>query len=130
MPHKIENGESCVVITYGMGVYWALNAAKSFPGAVEIIDLRTLYPLDEALVFAAVKKHGKALVLTEEQLLNSFAEALASRISQACFRYLDGPVQTMGAANLPAIPLNDHLEQLMLPTAEKVEARLAALLND
>ncbi len=129
MPHKIENGESCVVITYGMGVYWALNAAKHFPGAVEIIDLRTLYPLDEALVFAAVQKHGKALVLTEEQLLNSFAEALANRISQACFRYLDGPVQTMGAANLPAIPLNDQLEQQMLPTAEKVQVRLEALLN-
>ncbi len=129
MPHKVENGESCVVITYGMGVYWALNAAKQFPGAVEIIDLRTLYPLDEALVFAAVQKHGKALVLTEEQLLNSFAEALANRISQACFRYLDGPVETMGAANLPAVPLNDRLEQVMLPTAEKVQARLEALLN-
>lgn len=111
------------------GVYWALNAAKHFPGSVEIIDLRTLYPLDEELVFAAVQKHGKALVLTEEQLLNSFAEALANRISQACFRYLDGPVQTMGAANLPAIPLNDRLEQVMLPTAEKVQARLEALLN-
>lgn len=129
MPHKIEQGESCVVITYGMGVYWALNAAKHFPGAVEIIDLRSLYPLDEDLVFDAVKKHGKALVLTEEQLLNSFAEALANRISQACFRWLDGPVQTMGAANLPAIPLNDRLEQVMLPSAEKVQQKLSALLQ-
>lgn len=130
MPHKIEQGESCVVITYGMGVYWALNAAKQFPGAVEIIDLRTLNPVDEELCFEAVKRHGKALVLTEEQLQNSFAEALAARISQACFRWLDGPVQCMGAANLPAIPLNDRLEQQMLPSAEKVQARLAALLRD
>ena len=129
MPHKIEQGESCVVITYGMGVYWALNAAKHFPGAVEIVDLRTLNPVDEELCFAAVKRHGKALVLTEEQLQNSFAEALAARISQACFRWLDGPVQCMGAANLPAIPLNDRLEQQMLPSADKVQSKIAALLG-
>jgi 2-oxoisovalerate dehydrogenase E1 component len=68
--------------------------------------------------------------LTEEQLQNSFAEALAARISQACFRWLDGPVQCMGAANLPAIPLNDRLEQQMLPSADKVQAKIAALLRD
>ena len=128
MPHKIENGESCAVITYGMGVYWSLNAAKHFPGAVEIIDLRTLNPVDEELCFAAAQRHGKVLVLTEEQLQNSFAEALAHRISKACFRYLDAPVDAMGAENLPAIPLNDRLEQVMLPSAEKVQARLTALL--
>jgi 2-oxoisovalerate dehydrogenase E1 component len=61
-------------------------------------------------------------------LQNSFAEALAHRISKACFRYLDAPVDAMGAENLPAIPLNDRLEQVMLPSAEKVQARLAALL--
>jgi 2-oxoisovalerate dehydrogenase E1 component len=128
MPQKIENGESCAVITYGMGVYWSLNAAKHFPGAVEIIDLRTLNPVDEELCFAAAQRHGKVLVLTEEQLQNSFAEALAHRISKACFRYLDAPVDAMGAENLPAIPLNDRLEQVMLPSAEKVQARLTALL--
>jgi 2-oxoisovalerate dehydrogenase E1 component len=129
MPHKIENGESCVVITYGMGVYWALNAAKHFPGSVEIIDLRTLNPVDEELCRAAVERHGKALVLTEEQLQNSFAEALAHRLTKACFRYLDAPVDAMGAENLPAIPLNDRLEQVMLPTAEKVQVRLDTLLH-
>lgn len=129
MPHKIENGESCAVITYGMGVYWALNAAKHFPGSVEIIDLRTLNPVDEELCRTAVERHGKALVLTEEQLQNSFAEALAHRLTKACFRYLDAPVDAMGAENLPAIPLNDRLEQVMLPTAEKVQARLDALLH-
>lgn len=129
MPHKIEQGESCVLITYGMGVYWALNAAKHFPGAVEIIDLRTLSPVDEKLCIAAVKRHGKALVLTEEQLLNSFAEALAHRITRACFQFLDAPVEAMGAENLPAIPLNEHLEQLMLPTASKLQDRIAILLQ-
>ncbi|MFN3528677.1 MAG: thiamine pyrophosphate-dependent enzyme [Bacteroidia bacterium] len=129
MPHKIEMGESCVVITYGMGVYWALNAAKHFPGAIEIIDLRTLNPVDEELCREAIRRHGKALVLTEEQLQNSFAEALAHRLGKACFRFLDAPVDTMGAENLPAIPLNDRLEQVMLPTPDKVKLRLEALLQ-
>src|SRR5687767_13161294 len=79
---KISAGESAVVITYGMGVYWALEAAKSFPGQIEIIDLRTLYPLDWEAVSQSVTKHGRAFVLTEEPLLNSFAESLAGRISK------------------------------------------------
>ncbi len=108
---QVEAGNSLVVITYGMGVYWAMAAAKQFNGAVEIIDLRTLNPVDEDLVFASVKKHGKALVLTEETLRNSFAESLAARISKACFRYLDAPVETMGALDLPAVPLNMGLSK-------------------
>lgn len=128
-PEMIEGGESCVVITYGMGVHWARNASKHFPGQVEILDLRTLYPCDEEAVDAAVARHGRVLVLTEEQLLNSFAEALAGRISQRCFRLLDAPVQAMGAENLPAIAMNDGLEAEMLPTMEKVRARLEKLLG-
>jgi len=127
---KVNNGESCCVITYGMGVYWSKAAAKHFKGQVEIIDLRTLFPLDEELVFATVKKHGKCLILTEEQQNNSFAEALAGRISKACFKFLDAPVEVMGALNLPAVPMNMVLEQAMLPNAEKVAARLEALLAD
>ncbi|RYG50433.1 MAG: tungsten formylmethanofuran dehydrogenase, partial [Chitinophagaceae bacterium] len=71
----VQSGESCCIITYGMGVYWAKAASADFEGKVEIIDLRTLYPLDEELVFDTVRKHGKCLVLTEEQQNNSFAEA-------------------------------------------------------
>ncbi|HEY1023134.1 MAG TPA: transketolase C-terminal domain-containing protein, partial [Flavisolibacter sp.] len=122
------SGESVCVITYGMGVYWAKAAAKNFPGQVEIVDLRTLSPLDEELVFATVKKHGKCLVLTEEQQTNSFAEALAGRISKACFPWLDQPVDVLGALDLPAVPLNMGLEAAMLPNATKVQQRLEALL--
>ncbi len=125
---NVENGESCCIITYGMGVYWAKAAAKNFPGRVEVIDLRTLFPLDEELVFSTIKKHGKCLVLTEEQQNNSFAEALAGRISKACFRYLDAPVEVMGALNLPAVPMNVILEQAMLPNAAKVSERIRELL--
>lgn len=125
----VETGESCCVVTYGMGVYWAKAAAKSFAGKVEVVDLRTLFPLDEDLVFATVKKHGKCLIVTEEQQNNSFAEALAGRISKACFTYLDAPVEVLGAFNLPAVPLNIALEKAMLPNADKVLERIGQLLQ-
>jgi len=125
----IESGESCCVITYGMGVYWAKAAAMNFRGKIELIDLRTLFPLDEELLFESVKKHGKCLILTEEQQNNSFAEALAGRISKACFRYLDAPVEVMGALNIPAIPMNILLEDAVLPNAKKLSERLEQLLN-
>ncbi|HET6767679.1 MAG TPA: thiamine pyrophosphate-dependent enzyme [Chitinophagaceae bacterium] len=125
---KIKNGESCCIVTYGMGVYWAKAAAKKFPGQIEILDLRTLFPLDEEMIFASVKRHGKCLVLTEEQQNNSFAEALAGRIFKECFKWLDGPVEVLGAANIPAIPLNMNLENAVLPNAEKVSEKIKNLL--
>lgn len=125
---NVDEGSSLCIITYGMGVYWAKAAAKNFAGSIEVVDLRTLFPLDEALVMDTVRKHGKCLVLTEEQLNNSFAEALACRISQQCFTHLDAPVQTMGALNLPAVPMNTGLEAAMLPSAEKVANKLAEML--
>lgn len=127
---KVREGRSCCVITYGMGVHWAMEAAKQLEGAVEVIDLRTLFPLDEQLVYDTVRRHGKCLVLTEEQQLNSFAEALACRISLNCFKNLDAPVQVLGALNLPAVPMNVALEAAMLPDAGKVLALLRTLLSD
>jgi 2-oxoisovalerate dehydrogenase E1 component len=124
----ISNGESIAVITYGMGVYWAKAAARNLNGQIEIIDLRCLYPLDEELVFETVCRHGKCLVLTEEPQNNSFAEALAGRISKACFTSLDAAVEVLGALNVPAIPMNTILENEVLPNAMKVEERLRNLL--
>jgi 2-oxoisovalerate dehydrogenase E1 component len=127
---KIQQGESCCIITYGMGVYWACAAAAKYKDRVEVIDLRTLFPLDETLIFDTVKKHGKCLVLTEEQQTNSFAEALAARISRACFQWLDAPVHVLGALDVPAVPMNLHLEKAMLPNADKVAATLQSLLDN
>jgi 2-oxoisovalerate dehydrogenase E1 component len=126
---KIAEGSTAVVITYGMGVYWAKEASRAFEGRLEIIDLRTLNPIDWEAITLSVKKHGRAFVLTEEPLLNSFAESLAGRIQRECFRSLDAPVWTLGAANLPAVPLNVSLEKAMLPNAEKVRKALEELLN-
>ncbi|WP_216859138.1 alpha-ketoacid dehydrogenase subunit alpha/beta [Hymenobacter citatus] len=128
-PEQTRRGATCVVITYGMGVYWAKTASQQFPGRVEILDLRTLNPLDYAAVERAVRQHSKVLVLTEEPLLNSFAESLAGRIQRTCFQHLDAPVFTLGAANLPAVPLNVALENQMLPNAEKVAKTLGELLG-
>jgi 2-oxoisovalerate dehydrogenase E1 component len=125
----VEMGESCLVITWGMGVHWALNASKKHEGKVEILDLRTLEPLDWEAIAKGVKRHGKVLLLTEECLQNSFAESLAGRISFECFTDLDAPVHLLGAENTPAIPLNSTLEAAMLPNADKVAAKLEELLN-
>lgn len=125
----IEEGDSAVIVTYGMGVYWAKAAAKEFPGRVEIIDLRTLVPMDEAMVFNAARTHGRALVVTEEPITNSFAQALAGRISEACFTELDAPVRFIGSLDMPAIPMNSTLEAAMIPSAAKVSQALGDLLG-
>ncbi len=125
---RVEKGESVCIITYGMGVYWAKAAAELLPGQIEIMDLRTLYPLDESAIYAAVQRHGKVLVLSEEQQNNSFAEALSLRISNHCYHFLDAKVEVMGALNLPAVPINIGLEATMLPTAAKVVDRVHKLL--
>jgi 2-oxoisovalerate dehydrogenase E1 component len=128
-PEKVEAGESMVVITYGMGVHWSMNAAKEFDGRVSVIDLRTLNPLDTDTIFAAVKTHGKCLVVTEEPVNNTFAQSVAARIQENCFEYLDGPVRTIGSEDLPAIPLNSILEQTMIPSKEKVAKAMGELLG-
>lgn len=127
-PSSIRQGETVCVITYGMGVYWAKAAAEMHPGQVEVLDLRTLYPLDEEAIYDCTRKHGKVLVLTEEQQNNSFAEALSLRISNNCYHFLDAKVEVMGARNLPAVPINVALEAAMLPTALKVADRIGKLL--
>ncbi|WP_299273998.1 thiamine pyrophosphate-dependent enzyme [uncultured Psychroserpens sp.] len=128
---KQEDVETCTIVTYGMGVHWAYNASGELGmrDQIEIIDLRTLYPLDEDAIMNSVKKTGKCLVVTEEPSNNSFARALSGKIQEECFRYLDAPVMTIGSENMPAIPLNSTLEQTMIPSTEKVKAKIEVLLN-
>ena len=128
-PDKLRQGDTALVVTYGMGVHWAKVASREFPGQIEILDLRTLNPLDFEAVTAATRRHGKVLILTEEPLMNSFAESLAGRIQRHCFTALDAPVFTLGAANLPAIALNVELEKQMLPSAAKVAVALGELMR-
>ena len=126
---KIKAGESVVVVTYGRGVYWTLEAAQNFPGQVEIIDLRTLSPWDEDMVFEAVHKHSKCVLVTEESCEASFTLGVAGKIQKNCFASLDAPVEIIGSIDTPAIPLNSILEAAVLNSAEKVQAGIARVLN-
>ena len=128
---KKEQDETLSIITYGMGVHWAINAtaALGLEDVVEIVDLRTLHPLDYDTVFASVNKCGKCLVVTEEPSENSFSRALQGRIQEECFQSLDGPVMIIGSENMPAIPLNSVLEQTMIPSTEKVKEKIIEILN-
>jgi 2-oxoisovalerate dehydrogenase E1 component len=126
-----EDEETISIITYGMGVHWAINASEELEmqDQMEIIDLRTLFPLDKETVLRSVRKTGKCLVVSEEPSDNSFAKALAGTIQEACFKYLDAPVMTIGSENMPAIPLNSTLEQTMIPSTQKVKKKILELIN-
>ena len=120
---------AATVVTYGRGVHWAQEAAKAFPGQIELVDLRTIQPVDYDSIEASVARTNRCLVLTEEPVAHSFAQALAGHIATRCFRELDAAPQVMGSMDLPAIPLNEHLESAVLPSAAKVKSALASLLT-
>ncbi|HEX9979685.1 MAG TPA: thiamine pyrophosphate-dependent enzyme [Flavobacterium sp.] len=124
-----DENETISIITYGMGVHWALNASADLQENVEIVDLRTLYPLDEETILKSVKKAKKCLIVTEEPVNNSFARSLAGMIQEKCFKFLDAPVMVIGSENMPAIPLNSTLEQTMIPSVEKVRTKIEELLR-
>lgn len=125
----IQEGESCAIVTYGRGVYWSLEAAKAYEGKVEIIDLRTLNPLDHDAMNEAAQKHSKVMLVTEESVEASFTLGLAGRIQRDNFKYLDAPVSIVGSVDTPAIPLNSALEATLLPNGEKIEKALGELLG-
>lgn len=128
---KQDEEETLSIITYGMGVHWAMNASQELgmTDRIEVVDLRTLHPLDYETVFDSVKKCNKCLVVTEEPSNNAFAKALAADIQMECFQHLDGPVQVIGSENMPAIPLNSTLEETMIPSTEKVKAKIEEVMG-
>jgi 2-oxoisovalerate dehydrogenase E1 component len=126
---KVEKGETCALITYGRGVYWALEAEKHFEGRVEIIDLRTLNPVDFDAINQVVRKHNKAILVTEESIEATFTLGLAGRIQRDNFEFLDAPIKIVGSVDTPAIPLNSTLEAALLTNADKVKTSLGELLN-
>lgn len=128
---KQEEEETLTIITYGMGVHWAMNASEELgmQDKIEVVDLRTLHPLDYESVFKSVKKCGKCLVVTEEPSENGFSRGLQGRIQEECFQYLDAPVMLIGSENMPAIPLNSTLEETMIPSTEKVKKKILEVLG-
>jgi len=124
-----KDESTCTIIAYGMGVHWAYNAEKQFPGRIEIIDLRSLVPLDVDTIFQSVRKTNRCLVITEEAVDGSYAQSIAARIQENCFNHLDAPVRTIGSANVPAVPLNEVLEKTMLLNIDKVSSAINSLLS-
>ena len=123
---NVELGKSCVVITYGRGVYWALEASSDneYKGKVEIVDLRTLNPLDFETINRVAKRHGKIILVTEESTESSFTLGIAGRIQRDNFNYLDAPILIVGSIDTPAIPLNSILESTLLTNTSKVKDAL------
>lgn len=105
----VKDGNDLTIVTYGMGVHWALDAAAAYGDSIEVIDLRTLIPWDQETVYASVKKTGKCLVLYEDTTTGAFGAEIASMVGQHCFEHLDGPVMRLGSMDTP-IPFHPKLE--------------------
>jgi len=120
-------GASLTVVTWGEMVYRCLEAAKSWPGQVEIIDLRTIIPWDREAVLASVKKTGKCLVVHEDTLTGGFAGEIIAAIAEEAFHYLDAPVGRVAAPDCP-VPYSAKLMGAVVPSVEAIAARMADLL--
>ena len=110
----VSSGNSASVITYGAGVHWAAELKERLTLDLEIIDLRTLLPLDTATIYSSVKKTGKVLVLHEDCLFGGMGGEIAALINEHCFEYLDAPVKRVGSLDTP-VPFSAILEEQFLP---------------
>jgi 2-oxoisovalerate dehydrogenase E1 component len=113
----IRTGNSLSIVTYGMGVHWALDYLNAHPEIdADLIDLRTLAPLDTEAIFASVKKTGRVLVLHEDCITGGIGGEIASLITEHCFEHLDAPVMRAGSLDTP-VPFNANLEKSFLASS-------------
>lgn len=113
----VQDGEDLSIITYGAGVYWAMDYSASHPDlSIDILDLRTLLPIDHAAVRAAVARTGKVLILHEDTLTGGIGAEIAAWISEFCFHLLDAPVFRCASLDTP-IPFNSQLEKNFLASS-------------
>ena len=117
----VESGESIGIISYGRGIYWSLEAMNDYKGQIELLDLRSLNPLDHDAMNTLCKKHSHIIIVTEESEECSFALGLAGRLQRDNFKFLDAPIEIVGSVDTPAIPLNSDLELALLPNADKIK---------
>lgn len=111
----LKEGNDISIITFGAGVHWALETLAQNPDiAADLLDLRTLQPLDTEAIFASVRKTGKAIILQEDSLFGGVASDIAALITENCFEYLDGPVRRVASLDSP-IPFTKALEDQYLP---------------
>lgn len=118
----VRSGEELTIITYGLGVHWAMEYADSHPElSIEILDLRTLLPLDTEAIYTAARKTGKVLVLHEDCLTGGIGSEVVALISEHCFESLDAPVKRVASLDTP-VPFAAQLEQQFLPKSRLDEA--------
>ncbi|MEP5254282.1 MAG: dehydrogenase E1 component subunit alpha/beta [Winogradskyella arenosi] len=123
----LKEGESVSIITYGAGVHWALETLEKHPNiSADLIDLRTLQPLDSNAIIASVKKTGRAIILQEDSLFGGIASDLSALLMETCFEYLDAPIKRIGSLETP-IPFASQLEDQYLGK-RKFEKALISLL--
>ena len=124
---QIKEGDEVSVISYGAGVHWAMEVLEKHPGIkADLIDLRTLQPLDMETVFTSIKKTGKMIVLHEDTLFGGIANDIAAQVMEECFEYLDAPVMRVGSMETP-VPFAKNLEKNYLPK-ERFETELLKLI--
>jgi 2-oxoisovalerate dehydrogenase E1 component len=126
---QVELGKSIGVITYGRGVYWTMEAAQNYPGHVEILDLRSINPLDHEAMNTLCRKHGRIIIVTEESMECSFSLGLAGRLQRDNFEFLDAAISIVGSVDTPAIPLNSTLEAALLTNSKRVNDAIQAIIN-
>jgi len=124
----VKEGTQVSIITYGMGVHWAIELLNKHPEiSADLVDLRTLVPLDVETIYNSVKKTGKAFILHEDTLTGGIGGELSALISENCFEYLDAPVMREGSLDTP-VPMNANLEINFLPK-ERFEKKLLKLVR-
>lgn len=125
---KVRSGTDVSIITYGMGVIWATQYAAAHPDiSPDILDLRTLVPLDYKAIRETVRNTGKVLVLHEDTMTGGFGGEIAAWIAQNCFEYLDAPVMRCASLDTP-VPFNRELEDQFLAQS-RLDAMLEKLMN-
>jgi len=123
----LNEGKDVTIITYGAGVNWAFEAMESFPEkSAEIVDLRTLLPLDTETIYKAAKKTGRVIVLHEDCLLGGIGGEISALIMENCFEFLDAPVCRIGSMDTP-VPFAVDLEKQFLPQERFLKAIEAIL---
>jgi 2-oxoisovalerate dehydrogenase E1 component beta subunit len=118
-------GTDLTLIAYGMMLHEGLKAAEILAGegvSIEVLDLRTLAPLDRATILASVRKTGKALIVHEDNLTGGLGGEVAAIIAQEAFEYLDGPITRVCAPDVPAVPFSHSMQDWFLPNASKIAA--------
>lgn len=123
-----RQGQRATVITYGASLHTALEVAQQWGDGLEVIDLRSLMPLDEACLFESVKRTSKVILFHEAQKTLGMGAELSARISEQLFEYLDGPVLRVAAPDTP-VPFSPNMERAWLPGAEQLNAACQRLLN-